>query len=149
MESIASNLLPAEDKGELDSGVREGEYWEVEVNRWFSLRTGTRSRTISILDRFNAEREQTTMKNASIIGNCVVIGMSTSIIRHRFRDFDLSSISSSNLIFRVSSVKAKTKVCLSLSLSLSLFQLFILKMDKTREKTSLQALRIENCGSIS
>lgn len=25
MESIASNLLPAEDKGELDSGVREGE----------------------------------------------------------------------------------------------------------------------------
>lgn len=101
-------------------GRRErSEYREVEVNRWFSLRTGTRSRTISILDRFNAEREQTAMKNASVIGNCAVIGMS-SIIRHRFRDFDLSSISSSNLIFRVSSVEAKSKVCLfSLSLSLS------------------------------
>lgn len=135
MESIASNLLPAEDKGELDSGVREGEYREVEVNRWFSLRTGTRSRTISILDRFNAEREQTTMKNASIIGNCVVIGMSTSIIRHRFRDFDLSSISSSNLIFRVSSVKAKSKVCLSLSLSSNfLFSRWIKLEEKRRFK---------------
>lgn len=102
MESIASsNLLPAEDKGELDSGVREGEkYREVEGNRWFSLRTGTRSRTISILDRFNAEHEQTAMKNASVIGNCVVVGTS-SIIRHRFRDFDFSSIRS-NLIFHVS-----------------------------------------------
>lgn len=135
MESIASNLLPAEDKGELDSGVREGKYREVEVNRWFSLRTGTRSRTISILDRFNAEREQTTMKNASIIGNCVVIGMSTSIIRHRFRDFDLSSISSSNLIFRVSSVKAKSKVCLSLSLSSNfLFSRWIKLEEKRRFK---------------
>lgn len=93
MESIASsNLLPAEDKGELDSGVREGEkYREVEGNRWFSLRTGTRSRTISILDRFNAEREQTAMKNASVIGNCVVVGIieyhPTSIPRFRFLEY--------------------------------------------------------------
>ena len=103
----------------------------MEVNRWFSLQTGTRSRTISILDRFNAEREQTAMKNASVIGNCAVIGMS-SIIRHRFRDFDLSSISSSNLIFRVSSVEAKSKVCL-FSLSIFLFQLFIFE-EKRRFK---------------